>query len=405
MRVLTYNMTYTSNVSYWHTMRQLMEETQNIDWFYAPYDYNGNALKYSEHIGIIPSAWDSNRGLPTKLPEQVTQFRPDLVFMHDDPQRCLWLDKVQKIPVLYWMPQDNEDRHVPMCREMISKCDKTVVVAKFAQDMLQSRGIGVDQIYNPIDTRTYHKDDDMRKITREHLGVTDDETLLLWVGKPGWRKRLMHTIEIAHRLVKKKKKVKLLLHMQAKEAPFDIQEFLYMMDMGNNVILPSDLTDAGVAPEFMNGIYNACDIYIAPHGGEGMCLPICEAMACQKPFIATDYSTTKEFADYVDRGGEMIGLRGVGAKIGYMFQDKGIMRPYVDIDDFVNKTILLMDRPELRDDMGLEGRKFVEAEVDKRVIARKWQAILEDYGTSTEVHYDNLDKGTQGTSVPVDGEQ
>ena len=44
-------------------------------------------------------------------------------------------------------------------------------------------------------------------------------------------------------------------------------------------------------------LYRACDAFVSPFRAEGWGLPVCEAMACGIPVIATDYSGPTEFMD------------------------------------------------------------------------------------------------------------
>lgn len=44
-------------------------------------------------------------------------------------------------------------------------------------------------------------------------------------------------------------------------------------------------------------LYRACDAFVTPFRAEGWGLPVCEAMACGLPVIATDYSGPTEFID------------------------------------------------------------------------------------------------------------
>ncbi|WP_420402523.1 glycosyltransferase family 4 protein [Nisaea sp.] len=44
-------------------------------------------------------------------------------------------------------------------------------------------------------------------------------------------------------------------------------------------------------------LYRACDAFVSPFRAEGWGLPVCEAMACGLPVIATDYSGPTEFMD------------------------------------------------------------------------------------------------------------
>lgn len=379
MKILTYNSILESNLSYSHTMRQLLSQTQSVngekvEWLYGTYEQAFPFPVQRELCTYIPTRITD---APT-YEQAIAQFKPDAVFMHDDPQRCNWLPNVKNIPTFYWLPWDNEDPRIQMHASLINKVSRCVMVAKFAQKFAQQIGCNVGQIYNPINTDIYHPDPKAGKDLREKLNIPQDHKLLLWVGRPGWRKRLMHVAAAAAQVIKKDPTVHLMLHMDVNDPGmgYRLQELLHALDIqgANKVIIPGDLNfQTGYPPEVLNAIYNASDLYIAAHGGEGAGLPLFESLSCGKPIIATDYTTTQEIAGYEQRGGDMIGTRGVGVKIAEVFEDKGIMRPYIDMKDYVSKIEMLLKKPDLCVEMGKAGRLFVQKEVDYRVVGAKWQ--------------------------------
>jgi len=367
-------------------MRQTIDQLQDIygekvEWYYGAYETNLPMVVSREKFTYIPSKFDANM-TPTNFNDIKNLIHPNLLFMHDDPQRCLWMANVD-VPTVYWLPWDNEDPRTTQL-PLLDKVDRTVMVAKFAQKIAQNLGYECGQIYNPINTDVYHPDPEAGKRLKARIGIPEDDQILLWVGRPGWRKRLMHTIEVAARIMKKNPKVHLMLHMDQHDPGmgYNIAEFLHAREvLGNKkVIIPGDLNyGQGYPQETMNEIYNAADIYIATNGGEGMNLCVAEAMSCGKPFIMTDVTTTMEFAGYDVRGGDMIGPRGIGVKQALNFEDKGIIRPYVDIDDFVKKTEMLLADKDLQHKMGKAGRLFVQKEVDYRVVGAKWKEELDKF--------------------------
>ena len=71
-----------------------------------------------------------------------------------------------------------------------------------------------------------------------------------------------------------------------------------LLDCANKLSLDSSrlvLIDAPISQADMSGLFNACDIYISLHRGEGFGIGMAEAMSFGKPVIATGYSANTEF--------------------------------------------------------------------------------------------------------------
>lgn len=384
-RILTYNLPLETNMSYPQIFRRLLPYFKSTELFYGSLGVPMPITKLEKYT-IVPYTPAQNY-MPKEFNDTCSKVKPDAIFVTDDMQRLQWFGQILNMPRIMWIPWDNEDPDLRQAIAMFKHCEIPITVAKFAQQAFIKSGItDMKQIYNPVDIHEYYKDEAAGKAFREKLKIPEDHKLITWVGRPGWRKRFSHIVEIASRIIEKDPTVHLYLHMDFKDPAnqFEPQEFLYARDLFNNekVYYPADLDFKTGAPvDVMRGIYNATDVYIAPHGGEGMGLPIVEAMACETPFVATDYTTTKEFADYPERNSSMIGTRGIGAKMGYLFKDKGIIRPYVDIKDFVDKTLFLLNNDSLRKDMGKKGREFVEKEMSCEVVAKQLEDIFEAVST------------------------
>jgi len=393
IKIYSQNVPLETTLSYALTMQQLIEQCrtlpngENIEWYYGNYGLNLPFIVPRKNYYAVPCDIRNDNYMPVNFDQVMNMVKPDLIFIHDDPQRCIsFFERVVHTPIIYWLPWDSEDPNTRMAIDGVKNVDYLCVVAKFAQKIMQDMGFKCDQIYNPIDTSVYKPNPEAGLKLRKECNIPEDHKIITWVGRAGWRKRIPDLLAIASKIINKpNSKTHLLLHMDINGEFNNNISFIELLHSYNllgegKVIYPRELHPDNAYPiEKMVEIYNATDIYITTHGGEGHCLPISEAQSCGKPFIATDVTTTMEFADYKIRGNDMIGSRGIGVKQDFVFPNKGIMRPCVSIDDFVKQTEYLLADDNLRKQMGKEGRKFVIQEVDKRVVGAKWLKIFQDF--------------------------
>lgn len=401
MKIFTANVMLHTNLSYAIMARRLIsalttvererlgkKEQEPVEWIYGEYGSN-NTLEYKkDNLTLVPFPFDQN-GNPTLLGEIWKNHQPELIMMHDDGQRVGWMAQQPFAPVLYWIPLDHEN---PIIRhEVLSGADRIVSVSKFGQKKIQEAGYDCEQVYDPIDTSVYYPDPLAGKKLRDMMGIPDDDYIITFIGRPNWRKRPAHIIKVAAKVIKKNPKVHFLLHSDLRDPSWgnpqgmNVRELLYMEGLSDSpkaVLTPADLRfDVGHPENVMQSIFNATDVYFSPHGGEGMGLPIAEAMSAGKPFVCTDYTTTQEFAGYKDKL-DMYGPRGVGAKIGridgkeFIVDDMGVPRPYCDLDDMADKILYLLENKDLRDKMGIAGRKYAVKNIDKSVVASKIGKIM-----------------------------
>lgn len=128
----------------------------------------------------------------------------------------------------------------------------------------------------------------------------------------------------------------------------------------------------------MNEVYNVIDVFLLSTSGEGFGIPIIEAMACEVPVLATDYTTTPELVKLNNAG---LGINLSGTEELNMFgteskeydskvQDGTITgsweveRGFCSIQDAVTKLKFLYDNPILCKQMGMNGRKAVLEKYD-----------------------------------------
>lgn len=356
MKIISANVPITLNVGYAYTHRRIFARLPHRTFFYGEYGSTYAGLRrFSQNIYTFGFNFK-----PHELPKEA-----DFLFIHDDPQRLSFVRFV-RVPRAVWLPLDHENPDPPEHAQIISLFDEVIPISKFTYE---SRDYWTRKwIYNPVETKLYRP----MKIDRAKFGLKDDDFVALYVGNTGWRKRVSHILSATRILKDRIPNFKLILVSDLIGQGFNYNELIYGLGLEGTVFVPQKVSKLEpIPPQILAEIYNIADVYITPHGGEGMGLPIVEAMACSTPFVATDYTTTAEFAED--------GKRGLGAKIGKFIIDRGIRRPYVDINDFVDKIVWLYENPDQRRKMGREGRKWAVENCDSDLIAKQLDKIFEEY--------------------------
>ena len=138
------------------------------------------------------------------MPDVISKLNPNFVMTIDD------LDTVGNVnfykdidlPWLQYFPIDNNDKDVLYnTAGQIRASDISVCMSKFGYDLAKQHNIKIDKyIYPFIDTNTYHKftkpelQQEVYNFRRNNNLL--DKKVLLFVGRPGWRKNI--ELLIAH---------------------------------------------------------------------------------------------------------------------------------------------------------------------------------------------------------------
>ncbi len=319
------------------------------------------------------------------MPDLIGKIKPNFLMTIDDIDSVGYVHSYKgdkNLPWIQYFPIDNHDVNVLYNSAVgIRSSDISVVMSKFGYDLAKQHQINIDKcIYPFIDTETYRKFTQPSKIESVVKFKRDnglqDKKVLLFVGRPGWRKNIELLIGVFKRLTEKRNDVVLFLHMDFNDpcAEFNIFKLLYSHKIPAQLVSRFVGFDwhTGIPKKMMSLLYNVADIYVSTHGGEGFGLPAAEAMATEVPGVMTNCTTTPEF--YQDENGEWV--RGFGANITKQIIDHNVRRPFVDIDDFIKKVEILLDDESLRKEMGKKGRQWVVKNCSIPVITRKWKRLF-----------------------------
>jgi glycosyltransferase involved in cell wall biosynthesis len=144
----------------------------------------------------------------------------------------------------------------------------------------------------------------------------------------------------------------------------------------------------------MNEVYNLMDVFYLSTSGEGFGIPIIEAMACEVPVVATDYTTTPELVkeNNAGYGAKLVGTEDVGVKEffnwnsshydnlvanGTMTGSWEVERGMVDLLDAAIKIESIYKNPDEAVKMGKNGRKAVEEKYDfDTIVGPSWEKVI-----------------------------
>ena len=357
------------------------------------------------HYMKWPSGRDKSERNMKYVPKMIDKLSPEFVFSIGDWQYFINFKRSvpSKVPWIHWLPIDHEDSpHLIRALYTVKTMDIPILMSKYAMDFLRGAGLVVeDYLYPFIQTDEFRTVDNtfdgFRKIkrgTEDHKKLMsfkkvinpDDKQMLLFIGRPGWRKNLQILLGVFSELIngRERKDVMLYLHTDINDpaSTFNIGKEIHAQRIPHKSIRFTKIIewDVGAPKWFLRGLYNLADIFISAHGGEGFGMPIAESMACGTPFIATNCTTTPELGK-----SDGIWKRGLGVKIAESHEDRGVIRPYVDIHDFCDKIEYLLDHPQKRRTMGKNGRSWVVENCSIPVIQNKVLKILEKTETNKAV--------------------
>lgn len=323
---------------------------------------------------------------PENLPKILRQVQPDVVWTNFDVQNIHNIKKYIPPNQLWigWIPWDHTDEStIERSRDAFQNLDLRFTISKFGYEFMIEHGIKTHgYIYNTIDTEAYHPLKDSKRLNqfkKENRWYNPDHSYLLFVGRPNWRKRMIHMFAIMKELKSRgRTDIKLICHSNLKEqcTECNLEQLIAALNINDMIITSYADPYEGIPKEELNLLYNIADLYFAPHGGEGFCMPIVEAMATETPFAASDYCTTREFAGENLERGFPLPIEFPRERDGRPKRDKGIIRPYpkvVETADILEDA--LKDKDHLKE-MGKKGRKWAIDNCSPGVIAEQWADVF-----------------------------
>ena len=324
---------------------------------------------------VYPGKRATSRGAEWTFPSIINDVSPHVIISHWDIQEnhtilgqhhrnTVWIAQT---------PLDVEeiDDHV---KRLVSIPDFRVFLTNRAYEMFGDKRTSF-HIPLSVDTSVFKpgpKDID----TMTDLNLTTDDFVLLFVGRPNWRKNIPVMLATIHELVhhRGRKNVKMVMHTSFDDPalPVSYDQMALGMDVNDNLVFSGGHKwDKGVPPETLANLYRTSDVYFSPHAGEGFGVPMVEAMACGVPVVATKYTSTH---DFVAPG------RGMFIPIGRTATMMGVRRPVPKASDCADAIEKMMDLPpdkfaRMKAACAVHGARYSD-----NVVKAAWARLVERLG-------------------------
>jgi len=372
-----------------------------IDEIYKDYELHYLSLQYPlgkpiyqrDEKGVLKyikyPAHNQGERNPTHLPEVLRKTKPEIFWTNFDIQHYLNVEKYVPPNQLWvgWCPWDNHDSgQIPRAQAAFKKVDVRIAISKFGFEFLNSNKVRMDDFnYNIVDTNIFKplqaNDPSIIEYVKKNPVLAERPKILLFVGRPNWRKRVIHMLRIVQELKRRGHKFYFFFHSNVHDPArtVDIDELIHALGIQDRVIRSTFHWDQGIPKEELNVLYNLATLYIAPHGGEGFGMPIVEGMAAGLPFIASDYTTTREFAGQNQERGFMGPIEYIKEPDGRPRYDKGVIRPYPIVDKFADIIEQVWEDEKRLKKMGENGTKWAKQNCSLKPVITKWKNIFNTF--------------------------
>ena len=324
-------------------------------------------------------------------------FKPDIVigvgYWGHTPQLVIHPQSygVQPIP---WLVANG---YLANYQELLEALPLILVTSNWVKDVYVRDGLSgknIEVLPVGVDTEAFiprDKTDLKISSVREALGVLPEEIMILTVGGDAASKGAQEVMQALALIDTKAPAWKYVCKVwpQPRTVEQNLKDLQLATDLGidKNVIY----TTSVISRNFMPFLIGACDIYAAPSRLEGFGMPQVEAGACVKPVLGInamamlDTLVHGETAYLAAVASEIVANEVmVGEESGWepqhrvVFQQPRTVDYRASVHDIARHLLDLMQNPELRQQMGEDGRKRVVENYDYRVVAQRFVDIVSD---------------------------
>ncbi len=214
-------------------------------------------------------------------------------------------------------------------------------------------------VNNGVDTGRFKPDEELRQRIRGTYGVGENECLVLSLGRITAAKGYELAVESLRILLRNGARVRLMI---AGDGP--------LLDQLKRSVREKGIEDHVIFTGFVEndrttGLYNAADVFVMPTLTiEGLPFVLLEAMACEKPVIASR------------RGGNMTLIND---------RENGLFVEPGDIGDLVEKIEILMKDRELAARLAATARKFILRDYSLEQMINRSADIMETIAEQCQV--------------------
>lgn len=276
----------------------------------------------------------------------------------------------------------------PLCMtwaSLLRQMDKVFFISQLGADEAQKAGVDAEHIEIGIDTnawrlRTKKEYEEIRK----KLGFEEDDFVIITVATNQERKALGRGFQIVSELKKLHGvKVKHILVTNEQSSvgwkPYDLA---YLLDISQEF----RLFNSGISFTDLFMLYCGADAYLSCSQGEGLGLPIMEAMSMGLPVVGNN---TGAITELLSDEKEMRGW--IANWQSWYYNPFGNQRRYdIDINDAVSKLLEVRERKDLVEERVNRARAYMES--------RNWDKPAHQIESALQKMFENVEQDTSKNS-------
>lgn len=278
------------------------------------------------------------------------QLTMEAIRMQIERAILLWREKYpRKTKWLMYAPQDGE----PPMHDWIKiymTADKIVAMSKYGKYVFERYyGLDVPYIYHGVDTELFKP--------REKPPDLQDYFVVGDIQRNQPRKQPIRLIEAFAKFAKDKDDVLLYMQMNWRDPyGWPLEYYVRLYNIVEKIVTPKPF---GIPYENIPECYAAMDVNVNPTAGEGFGLTALEGFAMMKPYIATDYTTSRELIieEYPSPRGTLVPYIDLHWELPTIAAPK---RALVDVSKLAETLEFYYKHPEKVCEHGENGRKWVQ---------------------------------------------
>ena len=307
-----------------------------------------------------------------------------------------WFLNIDTSPsqTIFWYPSDGGGGMPVDCHRILRKVECPVAMSKFGQkQVLDYYGMNTSHIPHGTEPNKFYRLPEAERLTLRLKHNLHDKFVIGVVARNQPRKFLDRTMKTMNIIKNRIPNAILYLHLDPDDPAqiFNIRGLIQRYNLENRVVFSGMSALKGFDWNQMNEVYNMMDCFFLSTSGEGFGIPIIEAMSCEVPVVATDYTTTPELVIHNNAG---FGIKLAGVETVDMFKTNlkdydtlvangtltgswEVERAFCDINDAADKIETLYKNPELCRQMGKNGRKAVLEKYDfENIVGPAWEKLM-----------------------------
>lgn len=345
---------------------------------YADFEKGLTSTQTTRGLPEIIGNWGAQYGQDS-LPFYVQKYRPDLVWCLLDTFMVHYLLNINLHPTKFLMYYPSDGDQLPAWSDaLLKKVDVAVAMSKYAQKQATDLGINAKYIPHAVDEHKFYSlasaKEQLRLQWSKRMNYPlNGKFIVGCVARNQGRKVLERLLTAFAIFSQNKDDAVLVLHTDPNDGArvVDLPAYANRLGIGHKVVFtPFHVFNPATERELLE-IYNLFDVFALPTTGEGFGIPIVEAMACEKPVIVTNYTTTKELV--VDHNAGL--PSNLATKVvGTYNVDRG----FVDETHMAEQMQYLYDNPAERKKMGSNGREAVLKNYTWKKTFPQWLNLLDE---------------------------